>query len=108
MAMVDGWSMVHSHQPSAMARSLFSNRHFSLFLDDAAVEDVDAAVGVPRVTRVVRHHADGGAGAMQLAEQIHHRLAAARIEVSGRLVREQNQRLAGHGTRDGDALLLTA
>jgi hypothetical protein len=58
--------------------------------------------------RVVRHHADGRACAVQLAEEIHHRFAAARIEVAGRLVREQNQRLAGHRASDRDALLLTA
>ena len=45
---------------------------------------------------------------MQLAQQIHHRFAALRIEVAGRLVGEQDERLAGDGARDGDALLLTA
>src|SRR5258706_11767679 len=107
MAMVDGWSMVHSNQPWAISHGgslVFGDSHLCLFLDDAAVEDMDAAVGVPRVARVVCHHADRGAGAMQLAEQVHDRFAAARIEVSGRLVREQNQRLAGHRARDSDAL----
>ena len=65
-------------------------------------------VAVARVAWIVRDHADRRAGRVELLEQIHDRLAAARIEVSGRLVREQNQRLAGDGARDGDALLLTA
>ena len=69
---------------------------------------MDAAVGVARVARIVRDHADRRAGAVQLAQQIHHRFAAARVEVAGRLVREQDERLAGDGARDGDALLLTA
>ena len=80
----------------------------SALVDDAAVEQVDAAVGVARVARIVRHHADGRAALMQLAEQIHHRFAALRIEVAGRLVGEQDDRLAGDRARHGDALLLTA
>src|SRR5262249_43822361 len=39
---------------------------------------------------------------------IHHGFTASRIEVSGRLVREQDQRFAGDRARDGNALLLTA
>src|SRR5262245_52235337 len=69
---------------------------------------MDAAIGVARVTRVVRHHADGGAAAVQLAKQVHHRFAAARIEISSWLVSEQDQRLACDRARDRDALLLTA
>ena len=41
-------------------------------------------------------------------EQLHHRLAALRVEVAGRLVGEQNHRLAGDGACHGDALLLSA
>src|SRR5437899_150207 len=108
--MVDGgpWAMLHSHQPSAMAVFLFCNGHLRMLLDDAAVEEVDAALGMPRVSRIVRDHANRRPGLVQLAEEVHHGLAAAGIEVSGRLVGEQNQRLARHGARDGDALLLTA
>src|SRR5262245_45692989 len=91
-----------------MAWRLLGDSHFHALLDDAAVEEMDAAIGVARVARVVRHHADRGARTVQLAEEIHHSFAAARIEVSSGLVREQDQRLAGDGARDGDALLLTA
>src|SRR5437773_9123541 len=86
----------------------FRNCHFHPLLDDATVEEMDAPVGVPRVARIVRHHADRGAGPVQLAQEIHHRLAAARIEVPGRLVGEQDERFAGHRARHGDALLLAA
>src|SRR5574341_2194691 len=55
-------------------------------LDDPAVEQVNDAVRVPGVARVVGHHADGGAVAVQLAQELHDRLAALRVEVSGRLV----------------------
>ena len=45
---------------------------------------------------------------VQLLEQVHHRFAVLRVEVAGRLVGEQDRRLAAHGAGDGDALLLTA
>src|SRR5262245_26724104 len=45
---------------------------------------------------------------MEFSHQVHHRLAALRIEISSGLVGEENQRLAGHGARYGDTLLLTA
>src|SRR5258706_9527413 len=89
-------------------RALLRNGHLGLLLDDAAVEDMDAAVGVPGVARIVGHHADGRAGAVQFAEEIHHRFAAAGVEVAGRLVREEDERLPGDGAGDGDALVLTA
>src|SRR5256885_6370257 len=93
-----------SRQPSAMTGFLLRHSHLRLLFDDAAVEDVDAAVGVPRVARIVRDHADRRAAAVQLAQQIHHRFAAARVEVSGRLVREQDERLARGPARPRDAL----
>src|ERR1051325_1994408 len=62
----------------------------AVFLDDAAVEEMDGAIRVARVARVVRDHADRGAFAVQLAEQFHDRLAVLRIEVACRLVRQQD------------------
>ena len=46
--------------------------------------------------------------AVQLLQQLHHRLAVLRVEVSGRLVGEQDGGLPGHRAGDGDALLLAA
>ena len=45
---------------------------------------------------------------MQLAHEVHHGLAVGRVEVAGRLVRQHEQRVAGHRPRHGNALLLTA
>ncbi len=45
---------------------------------------------------------------MQFAEQMHHSFAVVRIEVTGRLVREQNRRSAGKRASNCDALLLPA
>ena len=46
--------------------------------------------------------------AVQLAQQVHHRLAVLGVEVAGGLVGQQDRRLPADGTGDGDALLLTA
>src|SRR5688572_14117581 len=78
------------------------------FVDDPAVEELDLAVRVIRVARIVRDHADRRALAVQLAQQVHHRLAVPRVEVSGRLVGEQDRGLAGERAGDGHALLLAA
>src|SRR5262245_47584834 len=69
---------------------------------------MDAAFGVPSVPGIVGHHADRRTTLVELAEQIHHRLAAARVEVAGRLVGEQDQRLARDRARNRHALLLTS
>jgi len=58
------------------------------FLDDAAVEKMDGAVSDAGVARIVRYHADRGAFAVQLAQQVHHRFAVLRVQVSSRLVRQ--------------------
>ena len=50
----------------------------------------------------------GAALLMQLAKQVHHVLRIFRIQVSGRLVREQYFRASHDGARDRDALLLPA
>src|SRR5918994_6566789 len=80
----------------------------AVFLDDAAVEEVNRPVGVTGVARIVGHHADGRPLFMQLAQQLHHRLAVLRVEVPGRLVGEQDRGRARDRARHRDALLLTA
>ena len=91
-----------------LSSSSFSPLLAAIFLDDAAVEEVDGAVGVARVARIVGDHADRGAFAVQLAQQLHDRFAVLRVEVAGRLVREQDRGRAGDRAGDRDALLLTA
>ena len=63
---------------------------------------------VGRESRIVRHHADRGAVGVQLLEEVHHRFAVLRVEVTRRLVGEEDGRLAGDGAGHGDTLLLTA
>jgi hypothetical protein len=69
---------------------------------------VDGAVGGARVARVVRHHADGRAAAVQVVQQLDDRFAVGRVEVAGRLVGEQDEGLTRQRSGDRDALLLTA
>jgi hypothetical protein len=40
---------------------------------------------------------------VQLAEQLHHGFAVLRVQVAGRLVRQQDRRRSGDGAGDGDA-----
>ncbi len=79
-----------------------------LLVDDAAVEHVDLAIRVVGVARIVRDDADRRAFGVQLGEQRHHLLAVLRVQVTRRLVGEQDRRAADERARDGDALLLTA
>src|SRR5688500_1597741 len=72
----------------------------AVLLDDASVEQRTGAVRVARVARVVSGHADRRPLPVQLAQELHHRLAVLRIEVTGRLVGQENRR--GAGDRAGD------
>jgi len=58
--------------------------------------------------RIVGHEQNGGAELVDLLEQVHHLACHERVEVAGRLVGEQERRVAGDGARDRDALLLAA
>src|SRR5262249_44410325 len=77
-------------------------------LDDATIKQVYCAIRVLSETLIVRDHANRGATLMQLAEQMHDRFAVVRIEVTGRLVCEQNRWPPGQRARNCDTLLLTA
>ena len=78
------------------------------FVDDLTVEQMHNTVGPLRVARVVGDHADGGALLVELAKKLHHLFAILRIEVTGRLIREQHGRFATERASHRDALLLTA
>src|SRR5580658_8486970 len=76
--------------------------------DNLAVEEVHLALSMSSETRIVRHHADRGAFLVQLLQQLHHCFAVLRVQVSGRLVSQQDRRRSGQCTRHSHALLLTA
>src|ERR1051325_3354204 len=83
-------------------RSYISLGRDPAVLNHASIKEMDGAIGVLRATLVVRDHANGRAAVVQLLEQVHDRFAVARIEISGRLIGEQNGRLAGERARHGD------
>ena len=78
------------------------------FADDAAVEEVDDAVGLFFIARVVSDHADGRAVLMELMQQFHYGLAILGVEVAGRFVGQENRGMAHQGPCHGDPLLLAA
>src|SRR5262245_43668356 len=80
---------------------------FVIFFDHASIEEVNRTIGVTSESLVVCHHTNRRTAAMQLAEQLHHCLAVGRVEVSGRLIGEQDERLTANCTGDCDTLLLT-
>src|SRR5215813_9382441 len=81
------------HTESLIKRACLAD--FYGFLNDASVKEMDGALRVPSETGIVRHHHDCGAIAMQAAQQFHDGLGIARVEISSRLVREQDRRATG-------------
>ena len=76
-------------------------------LDHLALVEHDDLVRVDDRRQPVRDH-ERRAAAHQLAERALHGDLALRVERRGRLVEEQDRRVAQDRARDGDALLLTA
>ena len=72
------------------------------------VEKVDGALGAGGILLGVSHHYDGGAFGVQLFQQVHDLFTVLGIQITGRLIREDQLRAGHHGTGDGHALLLTA
>src|SRR5947207_361528 len=106
-----GNSFVIGHSSFVIRTSRFNDSTFIGFyalLDNPTIEQVHVALGVTRETRIVRDHADRRAFTVQFAQQLHHRLAVFRVEVSGRFVRQQDGGFAAERAGDSDALLLAA
>src|SRR5262249_48004705 len=79
----------------------------SLFVDDLAVEQMDRAIRITGIPRIVSYHANSSTFAMKFAQQIHDRFAVTRIKVSSRFICEQNSRYSNQSTYYHDTLLLT-
>src|SRR5204863_6005998 len=67
---------------------------------------MNGAVGVESVARIVRHHADGSATAVEIPQKLHDGFTVGAVQVAGRLIRKKYGWIACHGARYGDALLL--
>ena len=77
------------------------------FLDDAALVHHQDAVAGEHGREPVRDH-DGGALLHQPRERVLHQRLAFGIERGGRLVEQQERRVAQDRARNGDALALAA
>ena len=76
--------------------------------DDPPVADLDAPVHGGGDVEVVGDDHDGGAVAVQLAQQLQDRRPGGGVEVAGGLVGHHQRGPAGQGPGDGGALLLAA
>ena len=77
--------------------------------DDPAVVELDGAVvRAPDELEIVGRHQHGGAGGVDVAEQLEHAARGAFVEVAGRFVGDEHERIVHERARDGDALLLAA
>src|SRR3954471_21287678 len=80
-----------------------------LVTDDVSALDLDhTTTHLVDDVGVVRDHHDGGAGAVDPVQQPHDLDGRVRVEVSGRLVGQQDQRPVDERPGHRDALLLTA
>src|SRR5690625_7788172 len=93
-------SATHPPEPSLLKRLRRTRR---LITHDLAIEEVDRAVGMASITRVVRDHTDRRTPLVQLPQQLHHRLTILRVEVTRRLIGKEDQGLAGDRTCTADA-----
>src|SRR5258708_20666198 len=75
---------------------------------DAAILNVDDAMGVLGNVMLMGHQNNGIAFAVQPVKQCHDFVAGLRVEVSGRLVGENDRRTIYQCTRNGDSLPLTS
>jgi hypothetical protein len=89
-----------------MGLGLLGGGQFHRLCDDPSIEEVNVTLGVARVPRIMRDHTNRGTALMQFAQEIHDRFAALGIEIAGRFVGEQDDRLTCDRAGYGDPLLL--
>ncbi len=80
----------------------------ALIESDLAIANADDAVGVRRNVAFMRHQDDGVALGVKFVEKLHDVHAGLRVEVSGRLVRQDDRRGVDQGERNRHALPLTS
>src|SRR6266542_4313545 len=108
-------SSSHStRRENVSCRCYFGNWHVELRNKSGVIhlnESIAQMHSAPRVRRdipFVRYEDDRVTALIQTLEQIHDLFAGFRIEITGRLVGQNNRRPVDERTRDGDALTLTA
>src|SRR5579862_8403081 len=94
----------HRFCPGVQLRSA----RLRLPVDDPAISQLNDAVAVGGPCVVVCHLNNRGAVVVEPLEQIHDHFSLAGVQAAGRLVGENEFRLANHSAGDGDELLLSA
>jgi len=101
-------SLHYSITPSAhLSRSIASLFHGRIIYDEAIAQD-NITSGIGGDVRLVGDHDDRNASLVQLLEDSHDFNAGPAVQVSGRLIREQDLGVIDQRPRNGDALLLSA
>src|SRR6185312_2670638 len=78
-------------------------------VDETPVVQLDRAIfGAPDQIQIVRRHDDGGAGGVDFAQKLKHSACRALVQIAGRLVRDEHERIVDECAGDCDTLLLTA
>src|SRR4029079_11344883 len=84
-------------------------RNMSRLPFEAALLEMQRAIGALRGARIVRHHDDGLAVLLvQRLEQVEDFIARLAIEIARGLVAEEQRRIGDDGARDAHALFLAA
>ena len=79
----------------------------ALRLHNLSIKQADGAMGYLGIMLIMRYHDDGGTLMVQLGKQMHHLGTILGIEVTRRLIGQDELRTKDHGTGDGYSLLLT-
>src|SRR5439155_3652770 len=81
-------------------------RHPTPSVHDPSIPQLNHTFAISRIRLRVRHLHDRRAVRVELLEQLHDLLPLARVEIAGRLVREDQGRLVDQRARYGHELLL--
>ena len=88
-------------------RSDRSLKQIALRLHNLSIKQADGAMGYLGILLIMRYHYDGGTLVGQLGKQMHYLGSILGIEVTRRLIGQDELRTKDHGTGDSYSLLLT-
>src|SRR6185312_6509327 len=90
------------------ARRLLDRWRFGAVVDETPVVQLYRAIfSAPDEIEIVRRHDDGGAGGVDVAQKLKHSACRALVQITGRLVRDEHERIVHECARDRNTLLLT-
>jgi hypothetical protein len=63
------WSQIVN--PQSQIDNVLSSRRLKCLFHDSPIEEMNRAIGMSGIARIVGHHANGSTASMQLAQQFH-------------------------------------